>query len=78
VFPRAHASEVYAITALSEGRLASGGEDGIAQLLDLDGGCTTVSLRHEAFVRAVEKVRTRAGERLATAAYDGNVHLWRI
>lgn len=71
---RVHAGAVCAIAPLSDGRLASGGEDDGIHLTRLPGFAPLTSYQHGDFVRCLAAL---PGGQLASASYDTTVRLWR-
>jgi WD40 repeat protein len=65
---------VCAIAPLSDGRLASGGEDDGIHLTRLPGFAPLTSYQHGDFVRCLAAL---PGGQLASASYDTTVRLWR-
>jgi predicted 2-oxoglutarate/Fe(II)-dependent dioxygenase YbiX len=70
---RVHTGAVCAITALSGGRIASGGEDDGIHLTRLPDFAPLLSYRHAGFVRSLAAL---PGGQLASASYDTTVRLW--
>ncbi len=72
---RVHTGAVCAIAALSEDRVASGGEDDGIHLTRLPEFTGLGGYQHEGFVRGLAAL---SGERLASASYDTTVRLWSL
>ncbi|HYH96866.1 2OG-Fe(II) oxygenase [Hyalangium sp.] len=70
---RVHAGAVCTIAPLSEGRVASGGEDDGIHLTYLPDFTVLASHHHTGFVRSLAVL---PGGRLASASYDTTVRLW--
>jgi len=70
---RVHAGAVCAIAPLSEGRIASGGEDDGIHLTHLPDFAPVLSYRHAGFVRSLAAL---PGGQLASGSYDTTVRLW--
>jgi predicted 2-oxoglutarate/Fe(II)-dependent dioxygenase YbiX len=70
---RVHTGAVCSIAPLSEGRVASGGEDDGIHLTRLPELTPLASHHHAGFVRSLALL---PGERLASASYDTTVRLW--
>jgi predicted 2-oxoglutarate/Fe(II)-dependent dioxygenase YbiX len=70
---RVHAGAVCAIVPLSEGRIASGGEDDGIHLTHMPDFTPLLSYRHAGFVRSLAAL---PGGQLASGSYDTTVRLW--
>src|SRR5439155_24507212 len=70
-----HATEVFAIAALPDGKFVTGGKDMLLRVHDLAGGKETGVFRgHLSWVRGV--AASSDGKRLASVGYDNPIRLW--
>ncbi|MET0405093.1 MAG: 2OG-Fe(II) oxygenase [Cystobacter sp.] len=72
---RVHTGAVCALAPLSDGRVASGGEDDGIHLTCLPDFTPLTSFHHQGYVRSLAVL---PGERLASASYDTTVRLWPV
>jgi WD40 repeat protein len=70
-----HGTRVFSLTELSDGRLASGGNDGIIKLWPNDGMGEPVILQHGSQVRVLSLAELGDG-RLASGGDDSKIKLW--
>jgi WD40 repeat protein len=71
---RAHDGEIYALSALGDDLLASGGEDCVARVFRIGDRAELASARTNGFVRAIAPTKPH-GDQLAIASYDGTIRL---